>query len=156
MSGESLTQEGLDEAIAYAESNGYIVERGNNYNMLLDLDTPEAEATFARVLPLLVEYFPVADVVTWKSKSGHTHVRITTTQSLPVPTRLFMQAAMGSDGVREMLGMIQVGNGVVEPNVLFRPPTSEVTQHPVWKGIIPGYPILEPLGELATPSAVQS
>lgn len=120
MSGSSLTQPELDDAIADAEARGFEVVRANDRTLLLDLDDEEAVATYRRVLPLLQERFE-AVATDWKSKSGNTHVKIALGAPLPWAVRYALEAALGSDGVRQVLAVLQMQNGCDEASVLFKP-----------------------------------
>lgn len=127
MSGGSLTATALDDAIAEAKAEGFDVVRSDDRTLLLDLDTPESLAQYKRVLPLLLEHFNVDALTKWKSKSGNTHVSIKLTDTYPPMVRFALQAALGSDAVRELLIVLQHLNGCNEPSLLFRPKTQEIT-----------------------------
>src|SRR5262245_55939864 len=102
MSGGSLTQAALDEAIAEATAKGFEVVRGNDTTLLCDLDSPAAIERFHTVYPLVEEYFGADDYESWESKSGNMHVLVKLNGPLHVTTRLLLQAALGSDGKREL------------------------------------------------------
>jgi hypothetical protein len=127
MSGGSLTPEALAGAIKLAEEEGFEVVRGNDATLLLDLDTEHAVEQFYRVLPIVEEHFGVESHETWSSKSGKTHAAVKLTAPLPCVQRLLLQAALGSDGKREALGLLQLQNGCAEPNVLFKPTAKSTT-----------------------------
>lgn len=122
MSGLSLTQEALDGAIALARQRGFEIVRADDKTLLLDLDTPQACATYERVLPIITEHFGVASIDSWKSKSGKDHYRLALTNSHEPLMRYALQAVLGSDAVREALILCQFRNGCDEPSILFRPP----------------------------------
>jgi hypothetical protein len=94
-------------------------------SLLLDLDTPEALAQYQRVLPKLLDNYDVVSTQSWLSKSGNTHVRIELGREMTLPERLALQAALGSDGVRELLSLRRFHNGIAEPSRLFRPKVVE-------------------------------
>lgn len=138
MSAEGLNQEEVDNCIRQAESEGFTVVRGGPCVLVLDLDTPAAWEQYARVLVIVKRYMDVTAVEEWNSKSGNKHVRITLAEPWDITTRLLLQAALGSDGVKELLTVIRVWNGVDEPSMLFRPPNAEViTSHPVVTNALP-------------------
>ena len=121
MSGSSLQQDELDAAIKAATDAGFEVIRADATTLLLDLDTAPALEQFARVLPLVKEKYWVTKVEKWSSKSGNTHVRISLQDEVAWPVRYALQAALGSDGVREVLACIQMQNGCQEASLLFKP-----------------------------------
>lgn len=94
-------------------------------SLLLDLDTKEALAQYQRVLPKLFDNYHVVSTESWRSKSGNTHVRIELGRPMTFPERLALQAALGSDGVRELLSLKRYHNGISEPSRLFRPKVVE-------------------------------
>lgn len=126
MSDGNLTPSGFADDIAAAEAKGFIVVKGDDDTLLLDFDSEEGYAKFADTLlrfhgRLGFEYF--GDIDTWHSKSGagHRHVVIHLTQPMGVAERIATQTALGSDPVRSLLGLARLRNGVVEPNLLFKP-----------------------------------
>lgn len=122
MSAEGLSQEETDFCIKQAEDAGFVVCRGAPDVLLLDLDSPEAVAQFERVFEAFARNFDFLGAERWKSKSGNTHIRIRLSKPWDIQTRLVLQAALGSDGVKEMLTMLRVWNGIEEPSMLFQPP----------------------------------
>ena len=129
MSGTSLTPEALDGAIMLAKERGFEVVTADERTLLLDLDTLEARAQYGRVFPILTEHFGVDSVEEWASKSGNRHVRIRLSLPQSPAVRYGLQAALGSDGVREALILVQHRNGCEEPSILFKPvPASEAAE----------------------------
>lgn len=120
MSEGSLSPEKFAEDIADA-ADRFDVVQSTATTLLLDLDTPEALVQFDRVLPKLAENFGPIQIDEWKSKSGNTHAKITLSSEFPIAIRLALQAALGSDGIREVLAVKRMLNGCVEPSVLFKP-----------------------------------
>jgi hypothetical protein len=108
------------------------VQQSDSTTLLVDLDTPSARAQFERVFPKLRDEFGLGKVRRWKSKSGNDHVAITLTCAEPLETRIALQAALGSDGVRELLAVKRAKNGCVEPCLLFRPHTSRIDVLDAW------------------------
>lgn len=121
MSGGSLCPTTLALAINEARQEGFVVEQSNDTTLLLDLDSEHAEAQFLRVLPIVDEHYGVKSVDRWASKSGNKHVKIVLHEPHDPGIRFALQACLGSDGVREVLTLVQMRNGCVEPSVLFRP-----------------------------------
>lgn len=126
MSGNSLTSEALEAAVLEAESQGFAVVRSNDTTLLLDLDSPFAIRQFRRVLPIVQEHFGAGAAQMWLSKSGNTHVLVPLREGLDPLLRFALQAALGSDGVRETLNFTQLLNGCNEPSILFKPNGSKV------------------------------
>jgi hypothetical protein len=121
VSGESLTQPALDAVIAQAQAEGFEVVRASYSVLLLDLDTPAAVAQFDRVLPIVQEHFGVLGMERWRSKSGNTHISVTLSAAQPWAVRYALEAALGSDGLRSALALLQMINGCNEASILFRP-----------------------------------
>jgi hypothetical protein len=65
--------------------------------------------------------YGAAEVERWASKSGNTHIRIALAYPQPWAVRYALQAALGSDGVKEVLALMQMQNGCDEATMLFRP-----------------------------------
>jgi hypothetical protein len=121
MSGASITQPGLDAAIAQAIADGFEVVRANDYTLLLDIDNEAALAQYGRVLPIVAEHFGAAEVERWPSKSGNTHIRLALAYPQPWALRYALEACLGSDGMRNSLACVQMNNGCDEASILFRP-----------------------------------
>lgn len=104
------------------EDEGFTVIQGDPHKILLDLDTEEAAGQYKRYLPLARRLFNVEEFDLWTSKSGFgTHVILHTPEKLDAVTRLTIQACLGSDPARELLGLMRVRNGEKEPSLLFKP-----------------------------------
>lgn len=121
-SGEGLSPAARIAVIQKAVSEGMEVVISDRRTLLLDLDDEAAKARYRQFLPRFEELFPIEKKEAWKSKSGAgMHVKLTLYQDAPVEARLAMQAALGSDPMREMLGLKRVWNGIEEPSLLFKP-----------------------------------
>lgn len=116
----NLTPEAVMQTVEEAAKEFDVVQ-SNNTTLLLDIDTLPALAQFERVLPKVKENFGVANVERWTSKSGNAHIKIILSEPFPVTVRLALQAALGSDGVRELLSLKRLMNGCDEPSYLFKP-----------------------------------
>lgn len=128
MSAEStLTKEAVDLAAHNAEANGFTVIRGDAWSLLLDLDTEQQRAQYEAVLPHFEQNYAIEEIQSWPSKSGHRHTRIKLYTPISEPAmRYALQAALGSDPVREMLSIVRLRNGVPEPSMLFKPGPAKV------------------------------
>lgn len=113
----------LQAAIDKAVAEGFTVVRGDDTHLLLDLDGDAALAQFSRVCPLVFEKFRIINVEVWRSQGGNKHVRLTLAEPLNIGARLLLQAALGSDGIKEVLSLVSVHNGTHEPILLFMPQT---------------------------------
>lgn len=108
-------------AVEQAESNGFTVVHSDPTHLLLDLDTASSVAQYNRVLPILQRHIAATEKRRWLSKSGNLHVVLELDEALPIEQRLLLQAALGSDGVREVLSLIRSKAGIKEPSKLFKP-----------------------------------
>jgi hypothetical protein len=106
-----------------AEANGFEVIFANPHLLLLDLDTEEDFARFVKVYKRAKTLFGLENLQWWPSKSGppHRHVSITIAFALSVEERIALQAALGSDPLREILNLKRLRVGVEEPSRLFCP-----------------------------------
>jgi hypothetical protein len=121
MSGSSLNQEELNAHVAEAEANGFETVRADDSTLLLDLDNEYALAQYDRVLPTIMQHFGPVGIDRWHSKSGNTHIRVRLGTPQPWAVRYALQAALGSDGVRDVLSVLQMQNGCDEASILFKP-----------------------------------
>lgn len=128
MSGGALDSDAITAAIIQAELDGFEVVKDTDTTLLLDLDTPEAYRQFLRVLPVVTEHFGVIQIQEWDSKSRNRHVRLQLAESHPVGVRLALQAALGSDGVREALSTVTMLKGSPVVSLLFRSPAVKITK----------------------------
>lgn len=95
---------------------------GDDYTLTVDLDTPEAQKEFDRRLRSLQEYMVVSVLDSWESRHGGEHVVLKLHQRMGFRDRAAVQAFLGSDPLREMLGWLDVNNQPKEdPFVLFKP-----------------------------------
>jgi len=119
------TQKPVSVALAELAADGIHVEPvwGNDYTLTVDLDTQEAILEFPRRLKAMQQHIEIATVGEWKSRSGGgRHYQIASRRRLGFQTRAALQAFLGSDPLREMLGWFNVNNQREEdPFVLFKP-----------------------------------
>ena len=112
----------IESAIKEAEINGFEVIHSNIDRLLLDLDDEQALKTYEKVLPVVAVQLELKELDRWKSKSGTgTHV-ILQCKPLSFVKRVAIQAALGSDPIRECLAISMEIDGLIEPSVLFKPP----------------------------------
>lgn len=96
----------------------------------LDIDSAEALANFRDRLSLLEQ---IAEVDSWtiseSSTANHWHVRVFLKRKMSTLARIALQAALGSDPIREMINVGRVLRGAPFPIVLFErfDPVDELT-----------------------------
>jgi len=115
---ENSFKDACDGAREWAE-----VIRSTPRTILLDLDDGAAMDRYRHVLQRIKDLFGgLAEESRWKSKSGiGTHVVVKAGMDLTVEQRLLLQCALGSDPIRESLGLNLLLNGVSNPIALFKP-----------------------------------
>lgn len=125
MSAGGITPEELAQTIKDKTAEGFEVVQSDSRTLLLDLDTIDAYAQYERVKTTVFEFWEPKKIEEWRSKSGNRHVRITLGSELPPEIRCALQAAMGSDGIREVLGLVGLSCCCEEPFLLFKPKEKE-------------------------------
>lgn len=109
-----VVQRDVTEARRIAHEMGLIAFFPHDTELFLDVDDNVAsrDAEFARVVQCL-ESNDIAIVanLTTTSKNGGRHVYLILSEPLGFMERLVMQAAMQSDGVKEVLSMLRVRQG---------------------------------------------
>ena len=98
--------------------------------LLLDLDSAQAVQDFVARLPLFEELFGAYRIRIWASRRKGMHVWIRSGYCLSPERRIALQAALGSDWKREMLGIKRVVSGISTPSLLFKPIRSNEPLHP--------------------------
>lgn len=101
---------------------------GDDYHLTVDLDGDKAVSEFEKRWNALQERVPGLFLIDrWTSRSGNgQHVYIGSEKRLGFQTRATLQAFLGSDPLREMLGWFDVNNcGEEDPFVLFQPKPAE-------------------------------
>lgn len=128
MSGaDDLTPTALAATISVAESEGLTVVSADDSTLLLDLDTAAAREQYERVLPSVQQYFDVTSIESWQSRGGNLHVKLTLGTPRPAYLRYALQAALGSDGVKETLTLMRELSGCgAQSSILFRPPRKKL------------------------------
>lgn len=112
--------EDIQEVIRRNEAKFTIYHSGPA-QLLLDLDGPEALEKYEKVYPILKPIFGLAKLSQWKSRNGNTHIVLTLSRRLNAEKRFLLQAALGSDLVKEALSLKRLDEGQDEPSILFRP-----------------------------------
>lgn len=120
----STYHQNSEEADAWAEAQGLIVEYPDRYTLQLDLDDNIAQQQFQksyRVLRrILVANGLYSEIRITKSRTpGHQHARIRLPFSVTPLERIALQACLGSDGKRELLSVFDLRNGDPRPTLFF-------------------------------------
>lgn len=110
-------------AIDNAAVLGHIVDFPADNELQIDLDSEADKERFYRSFEILSREFGVPTAVwnTSKSGEGH-HVRITMPFDLTPWQRIALQAALGSDPVRELLSAVRLHAGDPHPTLFFELP----------------------------------
>jgi hypothetical protein len=100
------------ELEAWAFVNGYICIYPKPNQLFIDVDTAAQFAQFLSLLDLLGDIF-CTDSIPWtstKSRSGgdHQHIVVELPMEITQMERLVLQACMGSDAKRELLGFFHL------------------------------------------------
>lgn len=88
-------------------------------DILLDLDTPEDVEKFDELYDRFHKNLGISLVTQTVSKSGNTHVYLKSNTEISNTERLLIQAALGSDPKRELLGLLQLRAGIKHYSQLF-------------------------------------
>lgn len=115
-------KEEIDKATT-AATMGCEARYPSPYEVMCDLDTPEAVVTFNERFAFLREavtgMFFRADFL--KSRNGNCHVVVTCSEEITQEMRLMLQAMLGSDPKREILGFMRYLKHGEANDCLFRP-----------------------------------
>ena len=106
-----------------AAARGCYVHDSEEDTLQLDIDSEEDRDFALMQIERLRAHGEVAveEVQVLPSQNGNWHIIVYMGGPLEVPERIALQAAMGSDRVREMLNLIRFYKGVPNPVRLFRP-----------------------------------
>lgn len=118
---EKYTSKVCDFSAMAAKKNCDLVVT-DECTLLVDLDTDQSQKVFERNVPILRQQYQIESVEKYASSGGNQHAIIRLAAPvLDITERLLLQAALGSDPTRELLGLYlhKAGHSVV--SVLFRP-----------------------------------
>jgi hypothetical protein len=112
----------ITDAVEKLRNEGWLFEvvMADSYTLTIDLDTKEAIEKFDERLETLQKYLSCRKLDEWPSKRKGKHVRVALDEQMDVQSRAVMQAFLGSDPTREMLGYFDTRSGQ-EPFCLFKP-----------------------------------
>lgn len=108
-------------AYGQAAMEGLDVVLPENNQLQIDIDNEHSYMLFQKQMQIVHTYIPVVDIKETESKSGKPwklHITVTLEDDVTTIERLALQAMLGSDRVRELLGYIQYKNNDPNP-VLF-------------------------------------
>jgi hypothetical protein len=108
-----------------AQSRDLEVIHSTADTLLIDLDTGTQQDQFRVMLGRAQNIEGLKGIFEkerWVSKSGHgVHVVVQLPHHFSVAERLLLQACLGSDPMRELLGMFLERHGEANPIMLFKP-----------------------------------
>lgn len=124
MSGEGEGPEEFSKQMEQAAAKGAAITYGSPNQLLLDLNGTIAITRYLSMLSRVKSLFGATLIREYESKSGpgHFHVVLSLEKEHSAEARIAMQAALGSDPVRELLALARLAHGVKEPSALFRWP----------------------------------
>jgi hypothetical protein len=106
-------------AIIWAAEHNLDVRIPGDFELFLDIDTPEDRATFERNRELINEAYGIDEVVETTSRGGHTHIVVTVDVPVSIVERIALQAVLGSDRRREAHSMRRFFEGEATPTLFF-------------------------------------
>ncbi len=125
MSIASPSPECREEALREARDAGHEVVYGNDWLLLLDLDSKAALKDAKALLKQFSPHLFVSHVLMTRSKSRHWHLYVHLMNPLSRMDRLFWQAALGSDRTRAGLDWIWAQRGHEEECFLVELPEAK-------------------------------
>lgn len=111
-----------EHAVEKAKRMGMDLVQPLPAEIFVDLDTAESRADFLNLRwPKFLEVFPRSTVQYTTSKSGNIHAYVTCPELDPLTPeeRIAMQAALGSDPLREMIALEHWLEGYIYYSVFF-------------------------------------
>jgi hypothetical protein len=107
-----------EQAFKEASNHGCSVILPESNQLLIDIDSPEAEAIYNKNLPKFQMYVAtVLDEVRKPSRSGNTHIYVTLDREIDAEERILFQSFLGSDQTRELLSYVRVLNDDKNPTL---------------------------------------
>jgi hypothetical protein len=115
-------------AINEAKEKGLLVVFPAENELQIDIDNEHSYQMYVKQMDIVTKYVGVESFIEHPSKSGLPKRHITVRLKSPVTMieRIALQACLGSDRVREVLGYVQYKNGDPNP-VLFLEKPVEIT-----------------------------
>lgn len=118
---------GLRQGRRKARSLGLAYHVATPTQLLLDLDTPAQWSQYQWMFPYLTRYLhcTVTKVTDSRSNAGGKHVYIELAHPLTGAERIALQSILGSDPMREWLGLLRDWGGARDPIQLFEKPETD-------------------------------
>lgn len=112
-----------DERDRKAAELGQVLVFPADDELQIDIDSEHAYDVYKAMLPIVTRHFRVRDIQEKPSKSGLPKRHITIKMSDPVTPyeRLILQLALGSDRVRDVLGLARLRLSQDQPTCFFEP-----------------------------------
>lgn len=121
--GQGYTEFDREDTLKFAEDNGLKLVIPDENELQLDIDTEEQYQQFNKVYGSLQIAFNDRATIVWDkpSKSGlpKRHIIVKLPWNLPVECRVALQAALGSDPIREINNVRRIMNQDIYPVALF-------------------------------------
>lgn len=106
------TPERLKKRLKEIEADGNLVIWGKDDVLQLDLDSPEQRVKAITLIHRFTVILNISRVWETVSKSGNAHFYVHLNSPLDRQQRIFWQAALGSDRVREGLNWVWIEDGL--------------------------------------------
>ena len=110
------------KAEARAKKEGFEIVYPTPFQLQIDIDDEHSYNVYKAMFPLIEKYYGVEEVSDEPSrgnKKNKRHVTITLKERISRLERIALQACLGSDRVREFLGILQERNHDPHPTLLF-------------------------------------
>jgi len=106
-------------AYAEAEAEGLAVVLPLINEIQIDIDDEHSYEIYESVLPIISKYYGILDVHERESRSGYPkrHITLTLGKTVNQYERIALQLALGSDRIREVLGIVQANLGDPSPTL---------------------------------------
>lgn len=117
---KNSTQPTTKTAVERAEKDGLRVVYPEPKELQIDIDSEKNLGVFYEHLAILRKWLMVEKVVMTPSlsgKEGHYHITVSCGRYFNAPERICLQALLGSDLKREVLGFIMMKNGELKPTL---------------------------------------
>lgn len=112
-----------DFAYAEAKKEGNVVVLPEENQLLIDIDSPEAEAVYKKNKARFHNHFAcIINEVRKPSRSGNTHIYVTLDRNIDAHERVLYQLFLGSDQTREMLSQVRIENDDPHPTLFIEKP----------------------------------
>lgn len=115
----------IQSSTAYREAkdDGCIVVLPEDNQLLIDIDSPEAQAVYDKNIENF--HLHIANVVYEDrkvSRSGNKHIYVTLDRNIDATERVLFQSFLGSDQTRELLSFIRILNEDEHPTLFIEKP----------------------------------